>query len=323
MTIKFDNTYIESYYSLIGRNEHDITIKADEMINSYYTDQKSVEHSESNFQVRTIKGLLKKSRLKEENIDLVVASDLQNQLFASSFAMRKFDIPFIGHYSACASFTGGILIASNMLENMKMKNVIVTVSAHNLVSEKQFRFPIEYGVIRKSVNTFTATGSVSALITHNKSNIKVESATIGTVVDIGYKDANNFGACMAPSAAKTIYEHLKDTKRKSTYYDLILTGDLGVYGVEILKEYMHKQYKLTIKNIVDAGMLLFKDSGKSIAGGSGPICLPLILFNKIIKEKYKKILIVGTGSLHSKISSNFNESIPSISHAVSLEVINL
>ena len=323
MTIRFDDTYIENYYSLIGRNEHNITIKADEMLNSYYTDQRSVEQTESNFQVRTIKGLLKKSKLKEENVDLVVAGDLQNQIFASSFAMRNFNIPFIGHYSACASFTGGALIASSMIKNFEIKNAIVTVSAHNLASEKQFRFPIEYGAIRKRVNTFTATGSVSVLISHNKSNIKVESATIGKVVDLGYKDANNFGACMAPSAAKTLYEHLKDTKRKATYYDLILTGDLGIYGLEILKEYMKKEYKLNIENILDAGALLFKDSGNNIAGGSGPVCLPLILFNKIIKEKYKKVLLIGTGSLHSKNSCNFNESIPSISHAISLEVIDL
>ena len=323
MTIRFDDTYIENYYSLIGRNEHNITIKADEMINSYYTDKRSVEQTESNFQVRTIKGLLKKSKLKEENVDLVVAGDLQNQIFASSFAMRNFNIPFIGHYSACASFTGGALIASSMIKNFEIKNAIVTVSAHNLASEKQFRFPIEYGAIRKRVNTFTATGSVSVLISHNKSNIKVESATIGKVVDLGYKDANNFGACMAPSAAKTLYEHLKDTKRKATYYDLILTGDLGIYGLEILKEYMKKEYKLNIENILDAGALLFKDSGNNIAGGSGPVCLPLILFNKIIKEKYKKVLLIGTGSLHSKNSCNFNESIPSISHAISLEVIDL
>ena len=323
MTIKFNETYIENYYSLIGRNEHNITIKGDEIVSSYYTDKRSVEHSESNFQISTIKGLLNKCKLKEENIDVAVSGDLQNQLFASSFAMRRFNIPFIGHYSACSSFTGGILSVASMMQNEKIKNGIVTVSAHNLASEKQYRFPIEYGAIRKRVNTFTATGSVSALISHKKSIIKIETATIGSVVDLGYSDANNFGACMAPSAAKTIWEHLRDTKRKADYYDLILTGDLGIYGIEILKEYMKKEYKIEIENIMDAGALLYEDSGKSIAGGSGPVCLPLILFNKIIKDNYKKILIVGTGSLHSKTSSNFNESIPSISHAISMEVVNI
>lgn len=94
---------------------------------------------------------------------------------------------------------------------------------------------------------------------------------------------------MAPAAAKTIYEHFKDTKRKPSYYDLILTGDLGIYGLDILKEYLEKEYKLKVDNLMDAGALLYKDTGSSIAGASGPTCLPLILFNKILKEnKYKK-----------------------------------
>ena len=317
MTIKFDNKFIENYYTVLGRNEHNITINADKLIDEYYNKQKSFELGEMSYQIESIKGLLRKSKLKEKDVNLLVSGDLQNELLASNFAARNFDIPFIGHYSACASFVGGLIIAANIV---KKENAIVTVSSHNLSSEKQFRFPIEYGSIRKKVNTFTVTGSASALVS-NKGNIKIESATIGKVVDLGYTDANNFGACMAPAAAKTIYEHLKETNRDASYYDLILTGDLGVYGVEILKEYMLKEYKIKLDNISDAGVLLFEDSGSSIAGGSGPACAPLALFNKIINQGYEKILVVATGSLHSKTSCNFNESIPSIAHAVSLEVL--
>lgn len=321
MTLSFKNAYIKESYTLTGINEHGLTIKTDETVEDYYDSEKSVEQGESAYQLKSIKGLLKKTKSKEKDIDLLIGGDLQNQLFATSFAARNFKIPFIGHYSACASFAGSLIIAASFLSSSNIKNIITTVSAHNLASEKQFRFPIEYGAIRKNVNTFTATGSVSALISSEKSNIKIESATIGSVVDLGYKDANNFGACMAPAAAKTIYDHLKESNRNSSYYDLILTGDLGVYGIEILKEYIKKEYKITLENVKDAGEMLFKDSGKEIAGASGPVCLPLILFEKILKENYKKILIVATGSLHSKTSCDLNESIPSIAHAVSLEVI--
>ena len=318
MTIKFNDTFIENYYTVLGRNEHNITIKADKLIDDYYNKQKSFELGEMSYQSESIKGLLKKSKLKEKDIDLLVSGDLQNELLASNFAARNFDIPFIAHYSACASFVGSLIIASNLIKNSS--KAIVTVSSHNLASEKQFRFPIEYGSIRKKVNPFTATGSASALVS-NKGNIKIESATIGKVVDIGYTDSNNFGACMAPAAAKTIYEHLKETKRDVSYYDLILTGDLGVYGINILKDFISKEYNINLENIKDAGALLFGDSGDSIAGGSGPVCIPLALFNRIIDEGYKKILVVSTGSLHSKASCNFKESIPSIAHAVSLEVL--
>ncbi len=322
MTLKFTNAYIKSGYTLLGRNEHNIKIKVDENINDYYNGEKSVEQGEASYQIESIKGLLKKEKIDTKNIDTLIGGDLQSQIFASSFSARKFDIPFLGIYSACATFTEGLLLASSLLETKQMNNIILTTSSHNLASEKQFRFPIEYGALRKKVNTFTSTGSVSSLITSEKTNIKIESATIGKVIDLGYTDANNFGACMAPGAATCIYEHLRNTNRTPDYYDIILTGDLGVYGVEILKEYLDKEYKLKVNNIVDAGVLLFEEkSGKEIAGGSGPTCLPLILFSKILKENYKKILLVATGSLHSKTSCNLGESIPSIAHAVSLEVI--
>lgn len=321
MTLNFKNVYIKNAYTLLGRNEYVEGIKADESLNDYYLDEKCFEMGEVDYQVKTLNGLLKKEKLKEKDIDILIGGDLQNQLFATYYANRKFDISSLGVYSACASFNEGLIVASSLLENQKVNNVIVTVSSHNLASEKQFRFPIEYGALKKKVCTFTSTGSVSALVTNKKTEIKIESATIGKVTDIGYSDANNMGACMAPSAAKTIYEHLKETNRTPDYYDLILTGDLGIYGIKILEEYLEKEYKLKINGIKDAGVMLFnKESGRSIAGGSGPLCLPLILFTKILKEKYKKILLVGTGSLHSKLSTNINESIPSVSHAVSLEV---
>lgn len=322
MTIKFNNSYIKNSYTLLGRNEHNIKIKTDRVIKDYYFNEKSVEQGEAVLQIKSTEGLLKKEKIVEKNINLLIGGDLQNQIFASSFSARKFDIPFLGIYSACASFVEGLLIGSTFLETTNANNIIISTSAHNLASEKQFRFPIEYGALRKKVNTFTATGSVSALITKNKTNIKIESATIGKVIDLGYTDANNFGACMAPGAAKCIYEHLNEMNRTIDYYDLVLTGDLGVYGVEILKDYLKEEYKIEAKNIKDAGVMLFKEkSGKEIAGGSGPVCLPLILFSKILKENYKKILLVGTGSLHSKVSCNLSESIPSVAHIVSLEVI--
>lgn len=319
MTIKFSNVYLGEAYTFIGRNEHKLTITGDESINDYYMGKKSFEEGEVEYQKRSISGLIKKE--KDKKIDLLIGADLQNQLLASNFAARNYNYPFLGIYSACASYVEGLIIGSSLIEQ-KLKNVVVTVSANNLASEKQFRFPIEYGAIRKNVNTFTVSASISSLVTSAKTKIKIESATIGNVVDIGYSDTNNMGAVMAPSAHQTIVKHLKDTKRKPDYYDLVLTGDLGVYGVNILKELLEKEDNITLKNVLDAGTLIFEDSCLSIAGGSGPVCLPLILNNKILKNKaIKKILIVATGSLHSKVSSNLGESVPSISHAVSLEVM--
>ncbi len=320
MTLKFDNAYIKDSYSFIGRNEYELNIKGNEMANDYYMGKKSFELGEVEYQKRSIKGLLNKNKLNKSNIDLLISGDLQNQLFASYFAGRSFKSPILGIYSACSTFLEGLFISAMLADKYKYKNLIVTTSANNLASEKQFRFPIEYGAIRKVVNTFTVSASTSTLVTSEKTHIKIESATVGKVVDIGYKDANNMGACMAPGAALTISEHLKDLKRKASYYDIILTGDLGIYGSKILKEYLDKEYDINLENQIDAGEIIFNNKNQ-IAGGSGPVCLPLALFDKILKnKKYKKILLVGTGSLHSKLSTGLSLSIPSISHAISLEV---
>ena len=323
ITIKFHNVFIDNNYTLLGRNEHSPVIenKVDKNLNNYYNKEKTVELGEVSYQKESIKGLLNKIKKHENDIDLLIGGDLQNQILATNFAAKHFNVSHLGIYSACATFAEGLIIGASFIENGLVKNAIITTSSHNLVSEKQFRFPIEYGAIRKKINTFTATGSVSTYIA-NKGKIKIESATIGKVIDINYDDTNNMGACMAPSAAETIYEHLKSTGRDPSYYDLILTGDIGKYGILIVQEYLKRKYNLIIKNINDSGVLLFDaQNNEKISGGSGPICLPLILFNKISKIKYRKILIVATGSLHSALSSNLKLSVPSISHAVSLEVI--
>lgn len=275
------------------------------------------------YQKEAINITLNKYGISKQKIDLLLGSDLQNQLLASSLASKNIDIPFIGIYNACASFISSLIVASTFITSNSCKNILITTSAHNLASEKQFRFPIEYGALKHKVNTFTATGATTALITKNESKIKIESATIGKVIDVGYKDANNMGAVMAPSAAETIYEHFKNNGREPGYYDLILTGDLGVYGVEIVKQYLLQKYKFKLTNIKDAGAILYDAKpGDEIAGGSGPICLPLVLFSNILNnKKYKKILIVGTGSLHSATSTKLSLSIPSVSHAISLEVL--
>ena len=228
-----------------------------------------------------------------------------------------FKIPTLGIYSACATFVEGLIIGSNLVNK---NSVVVSTSSHNLVSEKQFRFPVEYGAVRKNVNTCTVSGSVSIVISNNKSNIRIESGTIGFITRTNHKDTNDMGSAMAPSCAEVLIKHLKETKRDSNYYDLILTGDLGIFGHKIVKEYYKTVTKKKLDNMIDAGSIFYSE--KNIyAGSSGPVCLPLVLFDYIIPlKKYKKILIIGTGSLHSVTSSNLKLTIPSISHAVSLEV---
>ena len=323
-TMYFKNVYINNYYSLLGKCEYNpiISKDVDKILDSYDIKDKTYEISESLYQSIALNGLLKKMKLKDKNINLLIGGDLQNQILASNFNARNFNIPFLGVFSACASFVSALIISSSFIDSGKILNSICITSSHNLVNEKQFRFPIEYGYLRKKVNSFSSTGSVCAYLSNFKSNIKIESATIGRVIDMGWTDANDMGSAMAPSAAEVLYDHLKSTNRTANYYDLILTGDLGCVGVDILKEYCKIAYNLKLKKHMDAGCEIYLKSHDVLVGGSGPTCLPLVLFNKVLKNKqYKKILIVGTGALHSKTFVNQKSPIPAISHAVSLEVL--
>lgn len=320
---QLQNVYIKDSFSIAGPVERDGSIKSYDMVmDDYYFKAKTFEQTEVKMQKIVIDNLLQKNHLLPGDINLLVSGDLSNQLSVSSYTASHYNIPFLGVYSACASFVESLIVASEILENKKKGRALCVTSSHNLSAEKQFRFPVEYGAPKPDTTTFTATGSVSVLLTNELSPIKIESYTVGTVVDMGVTDASHMGAVMAPAAAKVLYDHLTEMKRNIDYYDLILTGDLGCIGSKILKEYLRRVYGLKMKNHVDAGCELYLPSQEeTYAGASGPVALPLYLFNKIMKQKRpKKILLLGTGSLHNPFFVNQKLTIPAISHAVSLEV---
>lgn len=322
-SLKFNNVYIVDAFSIAGPLESEGQIrKFDLTMEDYYYKEKTFIDAEIKMQRIVIENLLYRNKLAKQ-IDLLIGGDLSNQITITNYAAKHFNIPFLGVYSACASFAEGLIVAGNFVESKNIKNAIVLTSSHNLNAERQFRFPIEYGSPRASTTTFTATGAVGAIVTNTKGKIKLESATIGNVLDFDQYDATHMGAVMAPSAVQVLMKHLNDLQRNVDYYDVILTGDLGKIGVEIFHECLKSSYGIKIKNHLDAGCELFLSSQEIYSGASGPVTLPLVLFNKILKnKKYKKILVIATGSLHSKDTTNQKKVIPSIAHAVSLEVLS-
>ena len=320
---KFNTVYIKNSFSLAGPVEKQGSIKDyDLVMDDYYFQAKTFEQAEIKMQRTVIDNLLNRSKLINSEVDLLVSGDLSNQISVSSYAASNYSIPFFGVYSACASFVQSLIIGADFLDNKRKGNVICVTSSHNLHAEKQFRFPIEYGAPKPTTTTFTATGAVACLLTKEQTNIKIESYTIGKVIDMGCKDASHMGAVMAPAAANVIMSHLTELERDINYYDLILTGDLGCIGSKILGEFLKRVYGIKMKQHLDAGCELYlKSQEETYAGASGPVALPLYLFNKVLKPKKKqKILIVGTGSLHNPFFVNQKLSIPAVAHAVSLEV---
>ena len=316
-SFKFKDIYINKFYSVAGKEENNGNLKnVNRYLKDYYDKEKTIEDCEIKMQKEVLKNLI------NNKTEIIIGGDLMNQLTATSSSVVDTNISFLGIYSACATFSSSVITLSNFIQNKSIKEGIVITSSHNLSSEKQFRFPVEYGAHKPNYTTFTTTGSVGVIVSKTPSNIKVVSGTLGSVVDMGIKDANNMGAIMAPAAVNTLMEHLKYSNTTVKDYDLILTGDLGKYGAEIFKVLLKKDYGITIKNHIDAGSILYKEEQEKYNGGSGPVCIPLVLFNNILQnKKYKKILVIATGSLHSPMLVNQKHSIPSIAHLISLEVI--
>ncbi len=328
MTFKYNNVYINETSTVTGPYEAKGPFKKlfDKSYNEFYFGEKTWEQAETKLIKDSVNILLNKLNIKNNKVDIHIGGDLLNQLVATNYASAKIGIPLIGIYSACASSCEGMMLASNMISASQIKNAIVTSSSHNNGAEKQFRNPVEYGGPKREYTTFTTTGCASCYLSSTKSKIRVESATVGTVIDMGVTDVFNMGAVMAPAAARVINDHLKDTKRNADYYDLILTGDLGVVGKMILKDYIKKEYNIDLKNHDDSACMIFDINKQPVyQGGSGPACLPLVtfshIFDKMKQGKLNKVLLVATGALMNTGMCNQHLSIPSIAHAVSLEVV--
>lgn len=330
MTFEYRNVFVEDTATIAGPYEAEGPLKKyfDKTIDNLYNEEKTWEMAEVKLLEESITTLLNKTNKNKNDIDVFISGDLLNQITSSSYASERFGFPFLGIYGACSTSVEGIIIGSSLIDSKKVGKVITSTSSHNMSSEKQFRNPTEYGAPKPMTSTFTATGGASMLLTNQNTGIKVESSTIGRVLDYNQSDPLNMGVAMAPAAADTIYKHLKDMNRNPDYYDLILTGDLGLYGKEILIDFMKDEYGLDIsKNYNDCGIMLYDlETQKEVhAGGSGAVCSALVNYGLVIemlrKKKIKKVLLVATGALFSPTMIYQHENILSIAHAVSLEVI--
>ena len=329
MTLHFDSVYIDECSTVCGPYEKKGPLRRyfDKTYDDLYFGEDSWEKAEIKLVKDAIVMILKKSGYDKKEIDMVIGGDLLNQITASCYGSCGVGNSFIGVYGACSSSTLGIIIASSMIHSKFINNAICLVSSHNLSSEKQFRYPTEYGAPRPDSATFTSTGAGCCLLTSDKSDIRVESATVGRIIDYEQNDPNDMGRVMAPSVIDTLKRHLDETGREVDYYDLILTGDLGKYGVEIIKDYMKNNYNIELNNYNDCGVMLY-DLDKQLdikAGGSGPACSALVVYSYIYdlmkKKELKRVLVMATGALFSPTLLYQKENINSICHAVSLEVV--
>ena len=314
---------ITTWASIAGKKEvegplsHTFDIKCRDT----YFGQNTWEQAEKHMQQLILKKLINKAGLSDSDIGLVFSGDLLNQCIGSSFSLRNTNIPHLGLYGACSTMAESLLMASMAVGGRFSDRVVAMTSSHFASSERQYRFPLGYGGQRTPTSQWTVTGSGAALVCSSGNGPKITGCTIGTVTDLGIKDANNMGAAMAPSAFQTIRAHMEDLKSDPNEFDLIVTGDLGQTGKELLMELADKDGISLGGKITDCGTLIFDNTTQDVhSGGSGCGCSAITLCGYLLEQlnggKLKKILFCGTGALLSPTSTQQGLTIPGVCHAV-------
>ncbi len=281
------------------------------------------EKAESTMQKTVVNKALEKANLKSTDMDFIFAGDLLNQCIGSSYGLRDLDIPFIGLYGACSTMAESLTMASIFADNGLANYAMAVTSSHFCTAERQFRFPLEYGGQRTPTAQWTATASGAAIVAPNGDGPFVKSVTIGKIRDFGITDVNNMGAAMAPAAYYTIKTHLEDTATQPSDYDLILTGDLGQVGTDLLIDLLMRDNIDISKQHNDCGLLLYDLEKQDVhAGGSGCGCSASTLCGYILPKmrqgKLNNILFIATGALMSTTSVQQNQSIPGIAHCLNI-----
>ena len=285
--------------------------------------QSSWEKAEQTMQAMALESAKRKAGIRDDDIDLLFAGDLLNQCISSSYSVRDTGVPFMGLYGACSTMAEGLCLAGMAVNAGYVRLAAAMSSSHFASAERQYRFPLGYGGQRTPTAQWTVTGAACALIGQKDTGPFLNAATIGSVLDYGIKDANNMGAAMAPAAYHTLQAHFDDLSLSPADYDLIVTGDLGTVGKEILLD-LFRRDGISIGGVYnDCGTMIFDLQKQDVhAGGSGCGCGSVVLngylMRQLEKGTYRNILFCGTGALHSPTSLQQSESIPGVCHAVSI-----
>ena len=287
----------------------------------------SWEKAESKLLLSAAQCALNKAKLQPSDVQAAFAGDLQSQCTSAVFGLRSLGIPYCGIFGACSTMAEGLLLAALAIESGGFSVTMAATSSHFCTAERQFRHPLEYGGQRTPTAQWTVTGAGAALLARqaDASAPYIDKVQLGTMVDLGVKDAGNMGAAMAPAAKKTIADFLHDTGTTPADYDLILTGDLGEVGSTLLCELMQREEGIDLSQKQrDCGLLIFDREKQDVhAGGSGCGCSASVLCADICRalreDTLQSVLFVATGALMSAVSSKQGESIPGIAHAVLLK----
>ena len=292
---------------------------------------KTWEKAESEMQRIAFNTALAKGGVCPKEVGALFAGDLLNQCIGSAYGLQGFDIPYIGLYGACSTCAESLLLSS-ILVSCEMCNIAAAVtSSHYCSAERQYRTPLEYGSQRAPTAQWTVTGSGAFLVrkaseetTQNCERAVVRRCLIGRVQDSGVSDAANMGAAMAPAALDTLCRFFKETQTRPEEYDLIVTGDLGFEGGDILCSLMKAEGYDVASVYNDCGRMIYDRVAQDVhGGGSGCGCSAVVLSADILprlkRGELKRILFLATGAMMSPDSLKQGESILAVAHLLEIE----
>ncbi|MFD1039049.1 stage V sporulation protein AD [Virgibacillus byunsanensis] len=267
---------------------------------------------------------IKNSTIQKEQVEFFISGDLINQITPTSFAAKTMGLPYFGLFSACATSMESLALSAFIINGQGANHILSGSASHNAAVEKQFRYPTEYGGQKPPTSQWTVTGAGCALVSKEGTGPVVTSATIGKIVDMEMTDPFNMGGAMAGAAVDTIITHLRERNVDPSFYDLIITGDLGHIGREVALDLLRKNdIPMEEDQFVDCGLTIYREGQPVLAGASGSACSAIVVYGhflKLMKQgDIKRILVVATGALHSTLSVQQKDPIPCIAHAVSIE----
>ena len=322
--------YIVGNSSIVGKKEGEGPLGGafDRVIEDEMNGQETFELAERQLYLEALGTCLAKAKQQPADVQFLLGGDLLNQIICASFSARQLGVPFIGLYGACSTMAESLCVGGMLVDGGHAERVLCAASSHFCTAERQYRFPLEFGSQRTPTAQWTVTGAGASLLSATpiaSPLARVSMLCMGRVVDLGVKDANNMGAAMAPAAADTLCSFFDDTRTSPSDYDLILTGDLGQIGHDLLMELMAEHnHPLEEKSYTDCGLEIFDREAQDMhSGGSGCGCSATVLNGHYLKllqaRKIKRLLFLATGALLSPTSSMQGESIPGVAHAVLLE----
>lgn len=317
---------LTAWASMVGKKEADGPLgeRFDRTAPDGRFGEKTWEAAEARLQKDTLALLLQKARLEKEALDLVFSGDLLNQCVGSSYALRRTGVPALGLYGACSTMAEGLLLAGAAVNAGYARRAAALSSSHFAAAERQYRFPLAYGGQRTPTAQWTVTGAGAVLADRSGDGPVLTAATVGTVEDRGIMDANNMGAAMAWAAYLSIRTHLEDLGLAPEDYDLIVTGDLGQLGSDIVRECFAGDGVRLGERYTDCGLRIFDRQRQDVhCGGSGAGCSAAVLAAELLpglaEGRWKRLLFCGTGALLSPTTVQQKRSIPAVCHAVSIE----